>query len=280
MQVTNSANGAPTKAPKAKPLLRELLTVPELFVAVPGAAVAAAAAPNGGSRPVLVLPGFVTGDITTAPLRAFLKALGHRPEGWGLGLNVGVADHIAAGVDRLLQEMAHRHGSTIDIVGWSAGGIIGRVLAQHRRELVGQVISLGSPIRMHRTETNIGFLQEIAGHFFVPTPPRFDFDRIPVPSTTVWTDADGVVPGDVCRQTVRPYAEVVQVRGTHCGLGANPAVLYLIAERLAQRPGEWQPFAPARHLRWWYPSRDSVPSTAPRSRPTFRARCSTGSTAA
>ncbi|MEM9515175.1 MAG: alpha/beta hydrolase [Actinomycetota bacterium] len=255
----SNGEGAPGDGPQAKPLARELLTLPELFATVPGAAVAAAAAPNGGSRPVLVLPGFVTGDITTVPLRAFLKALGHRPQGWGLGLNVGVADHIAAGVDRLLQEMAHKHGSTIDIVGWSAGGIIGRVLAQHRRELVGQVISLGSPIRLHHTETNIGLLQEIAGHFFLPTPRRIDIDRIPVPSTTVWTKADGVVPGDLCRQTVRPYAEAVQVRGTHCGLGANPSVMYLVAERLAQRPDEWRPFAPAAHLRWWYPSRESVP---------------------
>ncbi len=103
--------------PRPRPIWTEALTVPELLVTLPGAAVAALAAPPGGARPVLVLPGFVTGDITTAPLRAFLRSLGHRPFGWGLGLNVGVADHIAGGLDRLIQELAHRHGSTIDIVG-------------------------------------------------------------------------------------------------------------------------------------------------------------------
>lgn len=239
---------------RARPLATEAMTVPELLVTGPGAVVAALAAPPGGTRPVLVLPGFVTGDVTTLPLRAFLRSLGHRPAGWGLGINVGVADHIAGGLDRLLLELAHRHGSTIDIVGWSAGGLLGRLLAQHRRELVGQVISLGSPVRLRTGDSNIGLLQEIAGRLFVPTPPHIDVDHIPVPSTTIWTDQDGVVPGVLCRQTPGPNAENVQVRGTHCGLATNPSVMYAIADRLAQRPGEWRPFAPRPGLRWWYPS--------------------------
>ena len=182
--------------------------------------------------------------------------------GWGLGINVGVADHIAAGLDRLIQELAHRHGSTIDIVGWSAGGLLARLLAQHRQELVGQVITLGSPIRLRTGDSNIGLLQEIAGHLFVPTPPRIDVDEIPVPSTTIWTKQDGVVPGRLCRQTPGPTAECVQVRGTHLGLATNPAVMYAIADRLAQRPDAWQPFTPHRRLRWWYPSLEQEHSDA------------------
>lgn len=248
---------------RARPIWTEVLAGPEFLIAAPGAALAALAAPTGGARPVLVLPGFVTGDLTTAPLRAFLRSLGHRPSGWGLGLNVGVADHIAAGIDRLIQELAHRHGSTIDIVGWSAGGMLARLLTQHRPELVGQVITLGSPIRLATGDSNIGLLQEIAGHLFVPTPPRIDVDRIPVPSTTIWSEQDGIVPGRLCRQTPRPEAECVEVRGTHLGLATNPAVMYAIADRLAQRPDAWQPFTPHRRLRWWYPSLEQEPSDAP-----------------
>jgi pimeloyl-ACP methyl ester carboxylesterase len=248
--------------PRARPIWTELLTGPELLLTVPGAALAALAAPTGGARPVLVLPGFITGDITTAPLRAFLRSLGHRPSGWGLGINVGVADHIAAGLDRMIQELAHRHGSTIDIVGWSAGGMLARLLAQHRQELVGQVITLGSPIKLTTGDSNIGLLQEIAGRLFVPTPPRIDVDKIPVPSTTIWSKQDGVVPGHLCRQTPGPTAECVEVRGTHLGLATNPAVMYAIADRLAQRPDAWQPFTPHRRLRWWYPSLEQEPSDA------------------
>ena len=248
------ATGNGADAPRAWPLAAEALTIPEFLVTGPGAVLAALAAPPGGARPVLVLPGFVTGDVTTLALRAFLRSLGHRPAGWVLGLNVGVADHIAGGLDRLLVELAHRHGSTIDIVGWSAGGLLGRLLAQHRTELVGQVISLGSPIRLRTGDSNIGPLEAIAGELFVPTPPHIDVDDIPVPSTAIWTSQDGVVPGALCRQTPGPIAETVQVRGTHCGLANNPSVMYVVADRLAQRPGEWRPFTPRRALRWWYPS--------------------------
>ena len=61
--------------------------------------------------------GFVTGDATTIALRAFLRVLGHRPIGWGLGINAGFADHIAAGLDRAVLDLSHKHGSTIDIIG-------------------------------------------------------------------------------------------------------------------------------------------------------------------
>jgi len=257
-----AAEPEPDEPPRARPLVAEALTVPEFFLTAPGAVVAALAAPQGGIRPVLVLPGFVTGDVTTLPLRAFLRSLGHRPTGWGLGLNVGVADHIAGGLDRLVVELAQRHGSTIDIVGWSAGGLLGRLLAQHRREYVGQVISLGSPIRLRAGDSNIGMLQDLTGMLFVPTPPHIDVDHIPVPSTTVWTREDGIVPGELCRQSPGPIAESVEVRGTHCGLATNPSVMYLIADRLAQRPGEWRPFTPRPALRWWFPSLEQEASDA------------------
>ena len=129
-----------------------------------------------------------------------------------------------------------------------------RLLAQHRPELIGQVISLGSPIRMHTSDTNIGFLQELAGRLFLPVPAQIDVDDVPVPSTAVWTARDGVVPGVTCRQSVGPEAENVEVHGSHLGLGTNPAVMYAVADRLAQRPGLWQPFTPPRALRWWFPS--------------------------
>lgn len=244
----------PTDTPVARPLWSELASIPEVVAGLPGGFLAAAAAPIGSSRAVLVIPGFVTGDAVTVTLRTFLRSLGHRPSGWGLGLNVGASHHIAAGVDRLLQDMAQRHSTTVDIVGWSAGGVFGRILAQNRPELVGQVISLGSPIRLRPQQTNIGWLQDLVSRLFVTVPRHIDVDRVPVPSTTVWTRGDGVVPADLCRQTIGPNAEAVQVRGTHSALAFNPAVQYLIADRLAQHPGEWRPFAPTGMARWWYPS--------------------------
>lgn len=136
--------------------------------------------------------------------------------------------------------------------------MLGRVLASHRTELVRQVISLGSPIEMTVDQTNIGRLQALSSRFYLPMPKEFDVNHIPVPSTTVWTRSDGVVPGPNCRQEVREGAEVVEVRGSHLGLVANPAVLYLLADRIAQVEGEWAPFSPRPPLRHLYPSMEHL----------------------
>ena len=219
----------------------------------------ALAAPQSPPRPVLVLPGFASGDAATLSLRVFLRSVGHHPSGWGLGLNVGAAHHIAEGIDRKLQDMAQQYGCPIDIVGWSAGGIMGRVLASHRSELVRQVISLGSPIKLLRSQTNINSLVNAIARLTPQTQRRIDVDAVPVPSTTVWSATDGVVPGVCCKQTIRPRAEAVEVRGSHCGLAANPAVLYLIADRLAVDSASWSAFVPPRRLRWLYGEIDHHP---------------------
>jgi len=40
---------------------------------------------------------------------------------------------------------------------------------------------------------------------------------------------------------VKPLAENIEVQASHLGLGMNPAVLYAVADRLAQPEGAWQP---------------------------------------
>ncbi len=234
-------------------LLGELRALPELLASPAAGAVIAYLAPVGAPHPVLVIPGFISGDSATFTLRMFLRSLGHRPHGWGLGLNVGAAHHVAEGIDRALTELYEEYRTPIDIVGWSAGGIIGRVLASHRTEMVRQVISMGTPIRMTTNQTNLAAVNEAFGRFFVKTPSKIDVDAVPVPSTAIWTRSDGVVPGELCRQTPGPRAESIEVRGSHVGLVSNPAVFYVIADRLAQHDDEWAPFVAPRRLRRLFP---------------------------
>jgi hypothetical protein len=40
-------------------------------------------------------------------------------------------------------------------------------------------------------------------------------------------------------------AENIEVRASHVGMGAHPAVLHAVADRLAQPEGHWQPFRAA-----------------------------------
>ena len=45
--------------------------------------------PHGNGEPVLVLPGYGAGDISTALLQGYLRFLGYRVSGWGRGRNRG-----------------------------------------------------------------------------------------------------------------------------------------------------------------------------------------------
>ncbi|MCA9686003.1 MAG: hypothetical protein KC457_27770 [Myxococcales bacterium] len=65
------------------------------------------------ARPVLVVPGFMTGDPATAVLRAFLTGLGHPTYGWGLGRNRGDLRKLLPVFDRRLHEIAERHGTEL-----------------------------------------------------------------------------------------------------------------------------------------------------------------------
>jgi hypothetical protein len=67
-----------------------------------------------------------------------------------------------------------------------------------------------------------------------------------VPSTAIFTRSDGVVPWRSCVDLPGPRSENIEVIGSHCGLGHNPAVVRVIADRLRLEHGEWRPFEPGR----------------------------------
>ena len=107
---------------------------------------------RGDNHPVLILPGFLAGDSSTAPLRSILQSQGYWVHGWRLGRNLGpTADIVDGFVDRL-QELHDRHQRPVSLIGWSLGGIYARRLARKWPELVRQVITLGSPFRIKPTD--------------------------------------------------------------------------------------------------------------------------------
>ena len=40
----------------------------------------------------------------------------------------------------------------------------------------------------------------------------------------------------------RATSESIEVESSHCGMGHHPAVVYAVADRLAQPEGDWKPF--------------------------------------
>ena len=201
-------------------------------------------APRGDGHPVLVLPGLTTGDGSTAVLRHFLRARGHAVRGWGQGLNLGLREGVLDKTRDTLRRMADRHGRRVSLVGWSLGGIYARELAKEMPELVRVVVTLASPFSGHPRETNAWRLYELASGHRIGAPDLHSPLRTapPVPTTSIWSRTDGVVAWRCCVQAPHHETENIEVEASHCGIGAHPAALYALADRLAQPEGEWAPF--------------------------------------
>jgi pimeloyl-ACP methyl ester carboxylesterase len=203
-----------------------------------------ATAPHGDGHPVLVLPGLVADDRSTVPLRRFLRRLGYRVHGWRLGTNVPSQETIRRLRDRLARLHAE-DGQPMSIVGWSLGGIYAREIARGAPEAVRAVVTLGSPFRpAPGFESHAAPLVRALARPWGVDPPRTwsgDDRPLPVPSTSVFSRSDGIVPWQACVDASRGPHETIEVVGSHCGLGHHPAVLLVVADRLAQPPGGWRP---------------------------------------
>ncbi len=212
-------------------------------------------APKGDGHPVLVLPGLAASDESTRPLRWFLRTRGYHTHGWRLGRNTGPTARIRAGLRDRVRAIADQHGRRISLVGWSLGGIYAREIARLAPDAVRQVITLGSPFRTLDADAP---LRDTPGDADHRARVRRDVGRgaggaLTVPTTAVYTRTDGVVPWQLCVERPGPRRESVEVRGSHIGLGHNPAVLVVVADRLAQREGEWAPFSPPPGLAALFP---------------------------
>ncbi|MCW2696101.1 MAG: hypothetical protein JWR62_1186 [Modestobacter sp.] len=219
-----------------------------------------AAAPRGDGHPVLVLPGLLTGDPATMLLRRVLGALGHDVSGWSLGTNRGatgrVVRELRAQVDRLHQDSGRR----VSLVGWSLGGLYAQELARASPRSVRGLITLGSPVlRRRRWAQGASRLVDRGAHLVPGTDghhrPWAESGPLRVPATSVYTRADGIVEWTSCRYAAASRRQNVEVRGSHLGLAHNPAVLWLLADRLAQPETQWRPFRPPLPLRPLYPHR-------------------------
>ncbi|QNA84381.1 alpha/beta hydrolase [Sphingomonas sp. So64.6b] len=242
-------NGEAIRAPSALLALTELPRALAEFTSLGLAAPILATAPRGDGHPVLVLPGFVTSDVSTMVLRKFLTGLGYEAHAWELGRNLG-PKAIGREGEKLVARLKAVHeltGQKVSIVGWSLGGVMARQLSRRAPETVRQVITLGSPFTGSPRATNAWrAYQVLTGHHVDSDDARSQMRESeappPVPSTSIFTREDGVVAWQNCIEPRDAQTDNIQVHGSHCGLGVNPAVLYAIADRLAQADGDWHPF--------------------------------------
>jgi pimeloyl-ACP methyl ester carboxylesterase len=203
-------------------------------------------APRGDGHPVLTLPGFLASDLSMAPMRRYLKELGYDSSAWKMGRNIGGVARMRASLRDRLTEIYNATGRKVSLVGWSLGGVYARDLALQAPHMVRSVITLGSPFANDVTATNATRLYEaLSGESAAANSELRDAiaGDLPVPATSIYSRADGIVNWRTCLLRPSATAENIEVHlASHVGLGVNAAALWAVADRLAQDEGEFRQF--------------------------------------
>ena len=199
------------------------------------------------SKVVLLIPGFMAGDMTLAPLANFSRWLGHRAVYAGIVSNSECPRETMRKLCARLELAREKFEQPIVVIGQSLGGVYAREIAREHPELVERVITLGSPIRMPRHHANLaveavaksvaalrgkadGCLSESCKCGLILS----DESPADVPTTHVYSRTDGVVHWESCVDlSGAPTVENVEVMGSHVGMGLNADVYRVIADRLA-----------------------------------------------
>lgn len=194
---------------------------------------ALASAPPGDGRRVIVLPGLFNSDLSTAVMRRYLRRLGYRAEGWGLGRNFGVRT-VGADAERLFARI-EAAGEPVTLVGISLGGILARLAAHRRPDLIREVVTIASPYAGDGRATNVWRAFELVTGERLDDPAVIARSEaiaapLPVPAVAIWSRSDGLVNGLICHDA---HARSVEVRSSHYLVQLRPAVLIALAEALA-----------------------------------------------
>jgi hypothetical protein len=201
--------------------------------------------PPGLGRPVLLIPGFLAGDWTLRTPFQWLRRVGYKPMMAGVTFNVMYSEVMLRPLVDSLQQLNRRTGARVSLVGHSRGGVLAKVLAHRKPELVEQVITLGSPLRDPFDVHPLTMAGVRAAHFFnvfryghpASVEMRFlrDLAAAPrVPTTSIYSRTDGVVNWRAC---LRPDVNAIEVNGSHVGLPLNPEVYRILAHLL---PAPWR----------------------------------------
>ena len=170
------------------------------------------------------------------PLRGYLRALGYDARGWGFGTNLGDPRR---DVDRL----AARVLDLVDQEG--CGRVAGRVEPGRRHRPRGgpppsRRGTTGHHLRHaggRRTGPHHHRARPGAGSGTRRVTRRLDAAApIRVPLTAVFSKRDGIVSWQACIDRSTPGVEHVEVSSTHIGMGVDPDVWAIVADRLSRDP--------------------------------------------
>jgi triacylglycerol lipase len=210
--------------------------------------------PEGDGRPVMLVPGFMAGDQTLTRMAVWLRTGGFQLARSGIEWNTRCMEPTVIDLEQRLERAVERTGKRALLVGQSRGGTIGRALATLRPDLIGSLVTLGSPLRdqlavkprIWPTILAVGTLGSLG------VPGMFSFNCLrgdcctrtraavvaPFPDevefVSLFSRSDEVVNWESC---LDPAAIQVEVDVSHMGMGFSREVWDAIADELgSHRP--------------------------------------------
>lgn len=204
----------------------------------------------GEGRPVLLVPGFMAGDGTLATMARWLRANGYWTRRAGIRANIGCSQEACERIEQRLEALAERTGQPVAIVGQSRGGVLARVVATRRPDLVAGIVTLGAPtvgmLRVHPLVLlQVGIVGalgtgRVPGLFRMSClrgaccePFRDDLaERFPagVRYVCMYSRTDGIVDWRACIDGAAD--EVVEIHASHCGMAVSRDAYEQVARAL------------------------------------------------
>ena len=208
--------------------------------------------PRGQQQPVMLVPGFMSGDLIMMEMHSWLRRIGYDSYLSGIVWNTDCPDQTARQLISRIKTISRKTGMKVNLVGHSLGGMLSKYIVQAEPELVDRVITLGSPfaslVKAHPSVIGIweklksarsgligrnlkpscatgyctcGFVQSMLAPQDVE-PPQF----------AVYSKKDGVADWRSCIE--EDESANSEVNCTHVGMIVHPEVYRVVANRLAQ----------------------------------------------
>lgn len=201
--------------------------------------------------PVLLIPGFMSGDSTLRRLAARLRETGHPTSGSGMHANVGCAQAAGDALEHRLERLVARTDRPAAVVGHSLGGLLAKALAHRRPDLVAGLITLGSPLlapaaihRLLQWDLTLfhhlhqwGFGALMSADCTRGTCAQTSWEQLTAPTrpglpfTSVYSRSDGLVDWRAC---LHPAARHAEVRCSHLGMTIDSDVHTHVLHALQQ----------------------------------------------
>jgi triacylglycerol lipase len=203
--------------------------------------------------PVILVPGFLSGDVSLGYLARNLRRVGVRTFPSRIGVNLGCTEVMVSRLVRRLEAVAAAEGRPVTLVGHSRGGMLVGLAARRRPDLVAGVVVLAAPVTgslavAPRVRAQLDLLvglhrrgltrlisadcvtgecgDRVAAELATPFPAG-------VPYVSVYSRNDAILDWRTCLDRA---AELIEVTCSHTGMATDPTVRRLVVERLVPSP--------------------------------------------